>query len=158
MEGVAAESHFSYSVWKIFYHLWWSSPLSSFQYPSSIQSLILTIFDSILGPKKILRINPVNLGYILPAAEFSALTLDIQMGISWASDIEFKWFKSLNSSTHWGLKLWWRSQSEIKYFYITKSSSNLVGWKGSPGLTQKLTNAEIMIWLRVWTKNKNHKN
>jgi hypothetical protein len=32
--------------------------------------------------KKILRISPANLGYILPAAEFSALTLDIQMGIS----------------------------------------------------------------------------
>jgi len=58
------------------------TPLSSFQYHSSIQSLILTLFDSVLGPKKILRISPANLGYILPAAEFSALTLDIQMGIS----------------------------------------------------------------------------
>jgi len=80
-------------------------PLSSFQYPSSIQSLILTIFDSVLGPKKILRISPANLGYILPVAEFSALTLYIQMGISWASDIEIKWFKSPNSSTRLGLKL-----------------------------------------------------
>jgi hypothetical protein len=58
------------------------TPLSSFQYHSSIQSLILTLFDSVLGPKEILRISPANLGYILPAAEFSALTLDIQMGIS----------------------------------------------------------------------------
>jgi len=58
------------------------TPLSSFQYHSSIQSLILTLFDSALGPKKILSISPANLGYILPAAEFSALTLDIQMGIS----------------------------------------------------------------------------
>jgi len=58
------------------------TPLFSFQYPSSIQSLILTLFDSVLGPKKILQISPANLGYILPAAEFSALTLDIQMGIS----------------------------------------------------------------------------
>jgi hypothetical protein len=57
-------------------------PLFSFQYPSSIQSLILTIFDLVLGPKKILRISPANLGYILPVAEFSALTLYIQMGIS----------------------------------------------------------------------------
>jgi hypothetical protein len=56
-------------------------PLSSFQCPS-IQSLILTLFDSVLGPKTILRISPANLGYILPAAEFCALTLDIQMGIS----------------------------------------------------------------------------
>jgi hypothetical protein len=29
------------------------APLSSFQYPSSIQSLILALFDSILGKKKI---------------------------------------------------------------------------------------------------------
>jgi len=43
------------------------TPLSSFQYPSSIQSLILTLFDSVLGPKKILRISLANLGYILPA-------------------------------------------------------------------------------------------
>ena len=28
------------------------APLSSFQYPSSIQSLILALFDSVLGPKK----------------------------------------------------------------------------------------------------------
>jgi hypothetical protein len=82
------------------------------------------------------------LGYILPAAEFSALTLDIQMGISWVSDIEIKWFNSPNSSTRLGLKLWWRSRSEIKSFYRTESSSNLVGRKRSPGLTQKLTNAE----------------
>jgi hypothetical protein len=38
------------------------APLSSFQYPSSIQSLILALFDSVLGPKKILRISPANLG------------------------------------------------------------------------------------------------
>jgi hypothetical protein len=82
------------------------------------------------------------LGYILHATEFSALTLDIQMGISWAYDIEIKWFKSSNSSTRLGLKLWWRSRSEIKSFYRTKSSSNLVGREGSPGLTQKLTNAK----------------
>jgi hypothetical protein len=85
------------------------------------------------------------LGYILPAAEFSALTLNIQMGISWASDIEIKWFKSPNSSTRLGLKLWWRSRSEIKSFYITETGSNLVGQKGSwsdntehPNLTENL--------------------
>ena len=53
------------------------TPLSSFQYPSSIQSLILTPFDLVLGPKKILRISPANLGYILPTTEFSIITLDI---------------------------------------------------------------------------------
>jgi len=58
------------------------TPLSSFQYPSSIQSLILTLFDSVLGPKKILRISLANLGYILPATQFCAFTLDIQMEIS----------------------------------------------------------------------------
>jgi hypothetical protein len=38
------------------------APLSSFQYPSSIQSLILSLFNSVLGKKKILRISPANLG------------------------------------------------------------------------------------------------
>ena len=38
------------------------APLSSFQYPSSIQSLILAHFDSVLSPKKILRISPAILG------------------------------------------------------------------------------------------------
>jgi len=38
------------------------APLSSFQYPSSIQSLILALFNSVLGQKKILRISPANLG------------------------------------------------------------------------------------------------
>ena len=38
------------------------TPLSSFQCPSSIQSLILALFDSVLGPKKILRISPANSG------------------------------------------------------------------------------------------------
>jgi hypothetical protein len=115
--------------------------LSSFQCPSSVQCLNLAHFDSVLGPKKILQISPANLGYILPAAEFSALTLDIQMRISWASDIEIKWFRSPNSSTRLGLKLWW-SWSEIKSFYRTETSSNLIGQKESPGLTQKLMNAE----------------
>jgi hypothetical protein len=82
------------------------------------------------------------LGYILPAAEFSALMLDIQMGISWASNIEIKWFKSPNSSTRLGLKLWWRSRSEIISFYRTETGSNLDGQKESPGLTQKLTNGD----------------
>jgi hypothetical protein len=38
-----------------------SAPLSSFQYLSSIKSLILALFNSILGPKKILWIRPANL-------------------------------------------------------------------------------------------------
>jgi hypothetical protein len=38
------------------------APLSSFQYPYLIQSLILELFDSVFGPKKILRISPANLG------------------------------------------------------------------------------------------------
>jgi hypothetical protein len=58
------------------------APLSSFQCPSSIQSLNLALFDSVLVLKKFLRINPANLGYILPSAKFSTFTLDIQMGIS----------------------------------------------------------------------------
>jgi len=58
------------------------APLSSFQYHSSIQSLILSLFNSVLGLKKILRIRPANLGQTLLAAGFSTFTLDIQMGIS----------------------------------------------------------------------------
>jgi hypothetical protein len=38
------------------------APLSNFQYPSSIQSLILSLLDLVLGPKKILRISPANMG------------------------------------------------------------------------------------------------
>ena len=38
------------------------TPVSSFQCPSSIQSLNLAHFDSVLGPKKIVRISPANLG------------------------------------------------------------------------------------------------
>ena len=68
--------------------------------------------------------------------------LNIQIGISWASDIEIKWFKIPNSSTRLGLKLWWMSRSEIKSFYRIESNSNLVGRKGSLGLTQKLTHAK----------------
>jgi hypothetical protein len=88
-------------VWKKSCHLWWSSPLSSFQYPSSIQSLILTIFDSVLDPKKNLSNQPRELG-LYPSR---GRILDIQMRISWAFDIEIKWFKSPNSSTRLGLKL-----------------------------------------------------
>jgi hypothetical protein len=59
------------------------TPLSSFQYPSSIQSLILTLFDSVLGPKKILRISPANMGKNPSRGQESLLsTLDIQTGIS----------------------------------------------------------------------------
>jgi len=59
------------------------APLSSFQCPSSIQSLNLALFDSVLGPKKILRISPANLGKNPSRSQESLLsTLDIQMGIS----------------------------------------------------------------------------
>jgi hypothetical protein len=47
---------------------------------------------------------------------FSAFTLDIQTGISWAFDIEIKGFKSPNSSTRSGLQIWWRIWSEKKSF------------------------------------------
>jgi hypothetical protein len=93
-----------------------TAPLSSFQYPSSIQYLILAPFDSVLGPKKILRISPANLGKNPSRGQESLLsTLDIQTGISWVFDIEIEWFKTPNSSTCTGLQLWWRIQSEIKF-------------------------------------------
>jgi hypothetical protein len=53
---------------------------------------------------------------ILLVAGIPAFTLDIQTGISWASDIEIKRFESSNSSMRLGLQLWWRSQREIKSF------------------------------------------
>ena len=51
LEGAAARSHFPYWCGKnpVIYDD--PSPLSSFQYPYSIQSLILKLFDSVLGPK-----------------------------------------------------------------------------------------------------------
>jgi len=54
------------------------------------------------------------------------------MRISWASDNEIKRFKSPNSSTHTGLQLSWRIQSEIKSFWRTKLQINS-GWNLSPG-------------------------
>jgi len=59
------------------------APLSSFQYPSLIQSLILALFDSVFGPKK----NPLNQSHELGQKSFSrpgipTFTLDIQTGIS----------------------------------------------------------------------------
>jgi len=84
------------------------APLSSFQCPFSIQSLNLAHFDSILGPKKILWISPANLGKNPSHSQESLLsTLNIQMGISWAFDIEIKRFKSPNSSMCPRLQLWW---------------------------------------------------
>jgi hypothetical protein len=57
LQNLTRESwKFPYSVWWKFRHLWWSNPLSSFQYPSSIKSLILALFNSVLSPKK----NPSN--------------------------------------------------------------------------------------------------
>jgi hypothetical protein len=53
---------------------------------------------------------------ILLTAGFPTFTLDIQTGISWASDIEIKRFKIPNSSTHSGLQIWWKIRSEITSF------------------------------------------
>jgi len=157
------------------------APLSSFQCPSSIQSLNLAHFNSVLGPKK----NPSNQSRELGQKSFSrsgipafntrysngnilsfwywnqaipkpkfiyasqtttlmkdskwdkfilnnriATKLDwkpsrgkilyfhtrFQTGISWVSDIRIKQFKSSNSYMCPGLKIWWRSWSEIKSF------------------------------------------
>jgi len=56
------------------------APLSSFQYPSLIKSLILALFNSVLGPKK----NPSNQARELglnPSCDM-ILCFHIQMGIS----------------------------------------------------------------------------
>jgi hypothetical protein len=83
MEGAAAKSYFPYSCDKnpVIYND--PAPLSSFQCPSSIQFFNLAHFDSVLGPQKILRISPVNLGKKPSRGQESLLsTLDIQTGIS----------------------------------------------------------------------------
>jgi hypothetical protein len=81
--GCSCKVSFSlFGVEKIQSFMMIQPPSPAFNIILQFKSLILTLFDSVLGPKEILRISPANLGYILPAAEFSALTLDIQMGIS----------------------------------------------------------------------------
>jgi hypothetical protein len=101
---------------------------------------------------------------ILLAAGIPAFTLDIQTGISWASDIEFKWFESSNSSTCPGLQLWWRIQSEINSFWITELQPNSSGNLLAAGfyvftldfkheylelLISKSSNSKAQIHLRV---------
>ena len=103
------------------------APLSSFQYPSSIQSLILALFNSVLGPKKSFESIPRTWAKTLLAARNPFSTLDIQTGISWAFDIKIKRFKNPNSSTCPGLQLWWRIQSEINSFWITELQPNSAG-------------------------------
>jgi hypothetical protein len=49
-------------------------------------------------------------------------------------------FQTRSSSTKLAEKP--RILTNADSFYITETGSNLVGQKGSPGLTQKLTNAE----------------
>jgi len=117
------------------------TPLSSFQYHSSIQSLILTLFDSVLGPKK----NPSNQSRELGLYPSRGRIFCLHVRYSNGNILSF-WYRNQviqkSKFIYVWLKLWWRSRSEIKSFYRTESSSNLVGRKGSPGLTQKLTNAE----------------
>jgi hypothetical protein len=101
------------------------APLSSFQCPSSIQSLNLAHFNSVLGPKKILRISPANLGKNPSRGQESLLsTLDIQTGISWAFDIEIKRFKRPKFIyMSWTTTLM-RIQSEINSFWIIELQPN----------------------------------
>jgi len=62
-EGCSCKVLFSlFGVVKILSFMMIQPPLFSFQCPSSIQSLNLAHFDSVLGPKKILRISPRELG------------------------------------------------------------------------------------------------
>ena len=148
---------------------------------SSIESLILSLFNSVLGPKKkIFWTRPANLGKnpsrgrnpyfhtrysngnilsfwywnqaiqkpkfiyvsrtttLMNDSKWDKFFLNniiaaklgwkpsrgwilcfharFQTWISWASNIEIKQFKSLNSSTCLRLQLWWRIQSEKKSF------------------------------------------
>lgn len=51
---------------------------------------------------------------------FSVRACNIQRGISGASDIESRWFKIPNSSTHSGLQLLWRVQGQKRSFSTRK--------------------------------------
>jgi len=109
------------------------APLSSYQCPSSIQSLNLAHFDSVLGPKKILWISPANLGKNLSCGQESLLsTLDIQTGISWAFDIEIQRFKRPKfiyvSRTTTLMK-----DSKWDKFVLNNRIATKLGWKPSRG-------------------------
>jgi len=98
------------------------------------------------------RIAKTRAGTFL-ATGFSTFSLDIHMVISWASDIKIRKFKNPNSSTHTGLQLLWRIQSEINSFWRTEFDRNLVGQKNFLIWFRKLTMPNIPIWLRVCHKN-----
>jgi len=106
------------------------APLSSFQYPSSIQSLILALFDSVLGPK-----NPSNqsreLGQKLfsrpgiPAFNTRYSNGNILSFWYWNWAIQKPKFIYVSRTT-----TLMRIQSEINSFCITELQPKL-GWKPS---------------------------
>ena len=170
MNNTMLQSRISLSGVVEFLSFFWSSspplqllkkPSHFLLIPSLIKSLILALSNSVLGKKKkFLQTGLESLESdlrsqvrILLATWFCAFTLNNQMRISWVFDTEIRRFKNPNLSTHTGLQLSWRIQSEINSFWRTKSGLNLVGKKGSPDLIQKLTMPSIPIWLRVWHKN-----
>jgi hypothetical protein len=155
------------------------APLSSFQCPSSIQSLNLAHFNSVLGPKKILRISPANLGKNPSRGQESLLsTLDIQTGISWAFDIEIKRFKkpkfiyvsrttTLMKDSKWdkfilnnriATKLGWKpSRGKILCFHARLQTG--ISWVSDIGIKQfKSSNSStcpgLQIWWRSWSEIK----
>ena len=132
-------------VLSLFFYFFKTQP-SFFQFISAITSLIpVFFFNSVLqswGAKSFLR-QKMFCGRIFTSS------FDIQTWISWASDIEIKQLKNPNSSTHVGLQLSWRIRGEIKSFYRTESSRNLVGKKWSPDMIQNWLMSSIPIWLRV---------
>ena len=158
MEGAAAKSYFPYSVWKKSCHLWWSRP--PLQLSMSFNSIPhFNTFRFSPWSKNNPSNQPRELGLYPSRGRILCPHVRYSNGNILSSDIEIKWYKSTNSSMRLGLKLWCKSQSEIKSFYRTKSSSNLVGRKGISGSNSKNWRMlRILIWLRVWTKNKNHKN
>ena len=94
---------------------WFHLQLNPLFYHFSIQSLV---------QKKSFESGLRTWAKILFAAGIPAFTLNIQMGISWASDIKIKRFKSPDSSTCPRLQLWWRIQGEINSFWITELQPN----------------------------------
>ena len=97
---------------------WFHLQLNPLFYHFSIQSLV---------QKKSFESGLRTWAKILFAAGIPAFTLNIQTGISWASDIEIKRFNSQNSSKYPRLQLWWRIQGEINSFWITELQPNSAG-------------------------------
>ena len=94
-----------------------------------------------------LQLELQSQAWILFAVGFSVRACNTQMGISGASDIRIRWFKSPNSSTLPGIQLGWGSKSKRDRFNTVilmqagRRDLFLIWWEtdlmGSPMLIRK---------------------